>query len=97
MWPPLVGVVGVAARGVVKASKGREDTAGYDNKIPGSESLDLLFKVESISKTPGDKFSSSRGEKYLGMGENSKVARHWRRRRPSKSKPSKREPRPCEQ
>lgn len=37
MWPPLVGVVGVAARGVVKASKGREDTAGYDNKIPGSE------------------------------------------------------------
>jgi hypothetical protein len=34
VWPPLVGVVGVAARGVVK---GREDTAGYDNKIPASE------------------------------------------------------------
>ena len=37
VWPPLVGVVGVAARGVVKASKGREDTTGYDNKIPASE------------------------------------------------------------
>jgi len=37
VWPPPVGVVGVAARGVVKASKGRNVTTGYDNKIPASE------------------------------------------------------------
>ena len=49
MLPPPVGVVGVAARGVVKAGS---VTTGYDIlkyqelKVP----LDLLFKVESIWK-----------------------------------------------
>jgi hypothetical protein len=65
VWPPLVGVVGVAARGVVK------DTAGYNilNTSKLKVPLDLLFKVEEINlEAAGVK------KCYVDMGRNSKVA-----------------------